>query len=863
MDYYPCRDGSGDGATVDATDQVNETAISKAPRLPWGELAALALYGAVLFFYRPLDPFEWDEVLFQRALDRYDVASHSPHPPGYPLYVAMARTVRLAVSDPQLALQLVGIASALAALALTWVLARRLGAPRGAATAAAAALAVVPGFLFNANIGMSDVPGVAAGVGVAFLFALAWERPWLLAVASFAGGALTGVRIASLLVAVPFAVVALAVGWHRRAWRWLALSPVAAIVAAAAVWVPAVLVTGSGRFANALRVQSGYIETTWVKLRLPGAGLDTVLHAWGARWLGTGVLAVLLWVLVLAGAAAWWRRGERRLVALCAVAAFSFLGFCAFELEYGVSMRYALPAAPFLTILAAGTSVIERKRLRLLASAALLAWLSATAFWVAPALPVRRRPAPVWQAMKWVRATMDPASTEVIVDRAMNPHAVYLLGRSGFHFTTFKWQELQETVASAGAATVIVAPRPIAGTEVLFALDWDSPLVMRLARNRYGSCVVSRKLQVRPVLELSPEISPAPTLWRLNGTGSLRLSAGTRPAVVVLTARDRELTVSRPGLPAATVGPGETLRSLIMPGPAGAITVGAASGGAAEIGPIELLDLDPKLTLAGLAPAYVVPQVAHADGAYGSRWRTDLLLFNPNSVAIEVAATFLPTGRANVTAVSTHLTLAAGRTSDLRDVAALRAFAGVSRAGALLLRATTTPARTAPAFFVASSRTYNLKSTTPQGTPAECVPSVPLDDGLCGGARARYSGVRSDAKRRVNLAVVALSTGPVTVRVWQRRSPGAALTATTVELPPFGFLQKRLEGEIDGGTVELEISAGSPDARVYSCLSQIEQDSGLPQHSVPAIAAPGCAPSLPPPPFPRELPPAPTPNPLR
>ncbi|MDD5564037.1 MAG: hypothetical protein PHQ91_10010, partial [Thermoanaerobaculaceae bacterium] len=48
---------------------------------------ALLAYGVALWLFRPLTPFEQDEVLFLKALDRYDVALHSPHPPGYPLFV--------------------------------------------------------------------------------------------------------------------------------------------------------------------------------------------------------------------------------------------------------------------------------------------------------------------------------------------------------------------------------------------------------------------------------------------------------------------------------------------------------------------------------------------------------------------------------------------------------------------------------------------------------------------------------------------------------------------------------------------------------------------------------------------------------
>ncbi len=57
---------------------------------------ALAAYAAVLLIYRPVSPFEWDEILFMRAMAKYDVAAHAPHPPGYPVFVALAKPVRRA-----------------------------------------------------------------------------------------------------------------------------------------------------------------------------------------------------------------------------------------------------------------------------------------------------------------------------------------------------------------------------------------------------------------------------------------------------------------------------------------------------------------------------------------------------------------------------------------------------------------------------------------------------------------------------------------------------------------------------------------------------------------------------------------------
>ncbi len=837
-------------------ETIDATRSARRRQVPWPELVALALYGLVLVLFRPLDPFEWDEVLFQRALDRYDVAAHSPHPPGYPLYVGIARVVRLLVGNPHLALQLVGIAAALAALTLTWLLARRLGAPRRAATLAAAALAVFPGFAFNANIGMSDVPGVAAGVGTALLFVLAWERPGLLIVAAAAAGALSGIRIASLIVAIPFAAVAFLSALRRSAWRWLVLAPVAFAVAAAAVWLPAVAVTGSARFFSAVEHQAEYIQRAWVDMRLPGAQLIYIFRAWGVRWLGVGSRAALLWVLVVIGAAAWWRSGRRQLAVVTTLGAATFLFFVVYELEYDLAMRYALPAAPLLAILAAGVAMLRWRVLRLLAEAALVVWIAGTAIWLAPALALRLHPAPVWQALQYVRASFDPAKTRVVCEGVMGPHVDYVLRRAGFRVETLRSEELATVAATAGADVLFVTPKPAAGADVLFNADWQSPLLMRLARGRYGSCAVWRRAQRPAGPELSPEITVTADSWRVTGTGTIGLSEGSRPAVLLIEGRKLPVVVRRPGLPPTTLLPGKVLPILVFPGTAGALRLTAPAGEVAELGPVELLDVRPGTGVPGLAAALVVPQVAHTGGVLASQWRTALFLFNPNGFALRVTLQFLATGQANAEAAAAEVTLPPGESAEIPDVILLPGLAARVRAGALLLEGVSAGGGPpGPAGFVATSRTFNRRSTSPGGEPGECLPAVPFADGLCKGSVATFRDVTFGERRRANLGVVALADDTVQLRVVLRDRAGTVKTSTEWKLPPFGHLQRRVGEELAGGTVEIEIAGGPTAARVFTYLSQIDQDSGAPVHSLPEVTA-RCTAASPPPPLPRHLRPA-------
>lgn len=63
--------------------------------------------------------YHWDSVNFAYAVDHFDLASESPHPPGYIVYVWLVRVVNLIYNDPQAAMVTISIvASALAVVAL-------------------------------------------------------------------------------------------------------------------------------------------------------------------------------------------------------------------------------------------------------------------------------------------------------------------------------------------------------------------------------------------------------------------------------------------------------------------------------------------------------------------------------------------------------------------------------------------------------------------------------------------------------------------------------------------------------------------------------------------------------------------------
>ncbi len=201
-------------------------------------LGGLLLYGVALWVLRPLTPFEQDEVLFLRALEKYDVAKHAPHPPGYPLYIGIGKVLRALISDPVTALQLVSVAAAMAALLFAWLLARRAGATRGEATAAAMIIAAAPTWLFHAAVGFSDVPGTAVALAATWALLSALDRPTVLPLAGVAVAAAAAVRPQLLLVLFPLGVAVLVVTARRGRWTALASGAGSAIGVSLAAGCP-------------------------------------------------------------------------------------------------------------------------------------------------------------------------------------------------------------------------------------------------------------------------------------------------------------------------------------------------------------------------------------------------------------------------------------------------------------------------------------------------------------------------------------------------------------------------------------------------------------------------------------------------
>jgi hypothetical protein len=337
-------------------------------------LAAVFLLLHLPFLPKSLE--DHDSINFALGIGDFDVAAHQPHPPGYPLFIALAKIVSSAIPSEARALGVLGsISGALSAFALA-VLFRRLtpGAEGESLAIPAVAMTLTTPLLWvNAARPLSDTTGLAAILG-AQAFALSVASGPMLVAAAFVIGLVTGLRSQALILCVPLLVVA-ALNLRRKnrpeALKY-ALFATGALAVGGLLWfVPLVWLTGGpARYWHAVSDQGAedLLATApilWVRhgpRELLAALNATFVSPWGAPALAGAALTLA----VIGGAGLLWRsRGT------LAILIIGFGPYLVFDLLFQdvETTKYALPLVAPLTFLVARAFAMMRPSAAVVATA--------------------------------------------------------------------------------------------------------------------------------------------------------------------------------------------------------------------------------------------------------------------------------------------------------------------------------------------------------------------------------------------------------------------------------------------------------------------------------------------------------------
>ncbi|HEX2061106.1 MAG TPA: hypothetical protein VHK90_10220, partial [Thermoanaerobaculia bacterium] len=371
-------------------------------------------------------PWDWDEVLFCLAIRDYDVSAHWPHPPGFPLYIAMGKIARLFAPSDFTALQTVNVLAGMAVLPVMYWLARSLRFGFAPALTAATIFAFLPNVWFFGGTAFSDVPAMVLFLAAIAAYCSAGTNARRYALASVLFGAALLFRPQNALVAVfPWTIATVR---FARARQWRPIIAGSLIVAAIVLlgYGTAAWLSGFESYIDAVRGHSIYVRNADTAANPTRPSLLEVLRIQLDPY-HAGKVSILVNVLALIGIL----RGPRGSVVEILLTYLPFYLFAALVVNPLGSSRFSLNYIAGIVLLATlGMYVIADllPRARYAIAIALTAVIAGRfVYWVLPAFEnPRSTHAPPTQAAMWVAQNV-PKSKPVFMDESIWPWSLYYI----------------------------------------------------------------------------------------------------------------------------------------------------------------------------------------------------------------------------------------------------------------------------------------------------------------------------------------------------------------------------------------------------------------------------------------------------
>ena len=308
-----------------------------------------------------------DSVLYERAIERFDPLDQRPQPPGYLYYVLLIRAIDAVTGDANRAMTIVSLFADAFAVALLYLLARRLYDER---TARISALFLLTAVTFWAYGGIAYPYTLLAALSIGCALLL-WrsvtatsgvDKARALLFASAAWGVAIGFRSD---LAVFIAPVWLVAAWGAPLAAWIAGA--VTFGALFGVWYAASALAGGGfaRFGEALRVQAQFVDERYSVF---GAlGLRALYgNAYElARFLGRGLyfLVPLIALVPLSAAARHIELADRRRALF--VAAWTLSPLLVYIPIHSGEYGYVFSMIPGLAIVSARGAIALARGLRM------------------------------------------------------------------------------------------------------------------------------------------------------------------------------------------------------------------------------------------------------------------------------------------------------------------------------------------------------------------------------------------------------------------------------------------------------------------------------------------------------------------
>ncbi len=476
--------------------------------------------GASRFLATARSLWEWDEALFCLGMRNYDVASHHPHPPGFPVYIAVAKIARVFTGSDFRALQSVNLIGGVLLFPAMFMLARELRLRFTTSIIAGVLLAFFPNVWFFGGTGFSDVVTITMVIyAVAFLF-----RGCRDANAYFIGTFLlavsVGIRPQNLLVGIFPAAIAT---WYRarESVRDVVFAALIGTAVIGVSYLSAIHATGSaGAYVNAIRVHGEYISRVDSYRSPDRPPLWRLIDRFFIKQYESPGLSIATSVFVLLSIVGAIRDRDRSMLFNAATfAPFAIAAWLMLD-RYSVS-RFSIGYAPMFAIFAAdGIARISRRNdvQALLGAALIVGFIIYT--W--PALTIARTTiAPPVLGVDAVRQHLDPNRTELYVAFPMTPFIDYFLPNHPYHL-----------VFDERALPLTVPTRP---PYLLTEIDHTQPLGYVFSRDRGPLWNIARRHYFEVALEPLPQLPQFVSGWyppEEKGAEELRWMGGRSVTVL-------------------------------------------------------------------------------------------------------------------------------------------------------------------------------------------------------------------------------------------------------------------------------------------------------------------------------------------